>query len=121
MPKEELTNNRPGNYSHWHRERLPGWCFNTDGDWFEQRKKGDTLVVVAYIETIQIPLNSLPDEYPVWDSKINLAKEINDKMFIPCFFVWHYPDCSYFFIKRIGKDHYIMMKENDYINFIKGL
>ena len=121
MPQEDLTSNRPKNYSIWHRQ-LPFWCYQTDGDFFEQRKdKEGHLKAVAYIETIQIPEHSNPLDYPVWRSKKALAEQISGSMGISGYYVWHYPNCNIFFVQNVEKNNTIKMYENDYIEFIKRM
>ena len=122
MTKPEITNNRPKNYSIWHR-KLPDWCYMTDGDFFEQRKKGEMLVSVAYIETIEIddPYGG-NKTHPLWPSKKSLMFEIEEKMKIPAYIVWHNSTCDKFLVKRISD--YIeprKMSEREYNNFLMSL
>lgn len=119
MPLEDITNNRPSNYSLWRRSLRIGYC--TDGDWFEQKVIGNKLVIVAYIETIQIPNGKSPLDYPVWDSKVCLAEEISDKMNIPSYYIWHNKDCSHFFVQNSKSNKIIKMFENEYKQFIRNI
>lgn len=123
IPQNEITNFRPSNYSVWHRNNLPKDCFMTDGDWFEQRKdKYGNLKAVAYIETVQIPDNAHPYEYPIWTSKKYLAKEIELKMKVSSYFVWHTPDCNTFFVQDIfGMEPPHKMNADKYKEWLKGL
>jgi hypothetical protein len=121
MPQKEITNKRPTNYGYWHREKLSRWCYQTDGDFFEQRFNNEDLTAVAYIETVQIPTGTTPEQYPIWESKVALANEITKKMQIPGYFVWHYENCKIFFVQRIGTDYIMKLSENEYRNFIMGL
>jgi len=101
---------------------LPRWCFQTDGDWFEQRRTNGELHTVAYIETIQMPSDEKTfEDYPVWSSKKSLCLEIETKMRIPAYIVWHSPNCLIFFVQRITRDKPIKMTEKEYIAFIEGL
>lgn len=50
MPYEELTGQRPTDFSKWHRKRLPSFCALADGDWWEIRYSK----VVAFLETIRV-------------------------------------------------------------------
>jgi len=119
MPKEELTNNRPDNYSKWRRQQSINYC--TDGDWFEQRFIDDKLTVVAYIETINIPDGKTPVDFPIWKSKNALIKDIAEKMQIPCFVVWHTSDCKLFFVQKLGNGKPLKMYEKDYEMFLRGM
>jgi len=121
MPQNEITENRPPNYSKWHRENLPPDCFMTDGDWFEQRKHNGKLCAVAYIETVQIPKHKTYRGYPIWESKQALAEQIQEQMGIPSFFVWNTQDCKWFYVKGVGRDQIIKMNTIEYKNFIEGL
>lgn len=124
MPKEEVTNNRPSNYSQWRRKKGDAdlnFCYMTDGDWFEQRMVDGELVSVAYIETIQIPNVFVPENYPVWNSKIALIRDIHDKMGIPCFVVWHTSDCELFFVQKYPKKDYVKLDQKTFVAFIRGL
>ena len=120
-PEKEITGNRPSNYSQWHRT-LPKWCMMTDGDWFEQRWINGKITSVAYIETIQIgSVENANVEYPVWEHKERLCREIEEKMGIPVFVVWHTPDCKDFMVLRITETEPKRMDENEYIAFVKQL
>lgn len=119
MPQEEVTNNRPKNYSKFRRTLSFGYC--TDGDFFEQRVKDGELVAVAYIETIQIPNYADPKDYPVWDSKKALAEEIKNKMNIPAFYVYNIKSCNFFYIMPVGTDKILKLSKLEYINFLKHL
>ena len=123
MPGEELTNNRPKNYSSFRRyPNFPSYCFMTDGDFFEQRKWKDKLVTVAYFETIQIPEGCNPLDYPVWDSKKALLDDIGRKMRIPCFVVWHNSKCNVFYVMNWdSQDKIIKMYGDEYKRFIENL
>ena len=123
MPQDEITNNRPSNYSSYRRyPNFPKWCYMTDGDFFEQRFNDENqLAAVAYIETVQIPTGTKPDQYPIWKSKQSLTKEIAHKMGIPGYFVWHYPNCKIFFVQDVTTDYVMKLSENDYRFFIMGL
>lgn len=124
MPQEEITGGRPGNYSSWHRRVLPKDCYMTDGDWFEQRLKDGKLTAVAYIETIQVPSvdRAVKGEFPVWSSKKSLCSEIEEKMAIPSYVVWHNAECNDFLIARITElTNPKRMNEERYVIFLKGM
>lgn len=128
-PQNERTEERPANYSKWHRyPNLPHWCHHTDGDWFEQRKCEGEFPCVAYIETIELP----PDEpieraqydYPLWQSKGGLMDQVEQGMQIPCFVVRHTEDCSLFSVAQVTNKHEgraIVMNEDEYKDFIQNL
>ena len=121
-PLQEITGRRPTNYSAWHRRALPEWCKMTDGDWFEQRWRDGEFKSVAYIETIQVSIIDKANEYyPLWSSKRSLCLEIENKMKIPAYVVWHNPECTDFLVLRITKDKPMRMDEETYIQFIKNL
>lgn len=121
-PQEEITGERPSNYSRWHRRALPSWCSVTDGDWFEQRTKDGQFKAVAYIETIQVSVVDGADKaYPPWPSKMSLCKDIKNRMGIPVYVVWHSPRCDDFLVLKIGKTQAKRMNEQQYGEFIRGL
>ena len=127
-PQRELTGKRPGNYSAWHRDKLPKWCYHTDGDWFEQRLVNGKLVAVAYIETIEIPplfINNAQREYKLWPSKKALIADIYNRMGIPCFIVRHTADCTNFCVSRATSTgdeiEALVMNEANYIEWIQKL
>jgi len=122
-PLEEITGKRPTNYSKWHRPpTLPSWCYMTDGDWFEQRVRNGKLISVAYIETIEIDNPSEGDKtHPVWKSKKSLLLEIQEKMDIPSYIVWHNAECTDFLVLRISETKPKRMNQNEYKAFIKSL
>lgn len=128
-PLQEITGRRPTNYSTWHRRALPEWCKMTDGDWFEQRWRVSSrhrvhgeFKSVAYIETIQVSVvEGANERYPPWPSKQSLCLEIENKMKIPAYVVWHNPECTDFLVLRISEDKPVRMDEEAYIRFIKNL
>jgi len=121
-PLEEITGKRPTNYSVWHRKALPDWCKVTDGDWFEQRSKMGVFKSVAYIETIQVPkVDNADKNYPPWSSKKSLCIEIEEKMGIPAYVIWHNAECTDFLVLRITETKPKRMSDKEYIEFIKGL
>lgn len=121
-PQKEITGKRPTDYSKWHRGALPKEYFMTDGDWFEQRIKDEKLCSVAYIETIQVSIVDDADKnYPVWPSKESLCNEIEEKMGIPAYIVWHNSSCTDFLVLRITESNSKRMSQKEYIEFIKTL
>lgn len=121
-PIEEITDKRPTNYSRWHRKALPKECYMTDGDWFEQRVIGGELKSVAYIETIQVSSIAEADkDYALWPSKKSLTSEIEERMGIPAYVVWHNPECTDFLVLRITGTEAKRMNGQQYAEFIKGL
>jgi len=127
-PQRELTSKRPTNYSAWHRANLPDWCYNTDGDWFEQRVVSSELLPVAYIETIEVPplfIQRAQQEYPLWPSKKSLIQAIYNHMELPCFVVRHTSDCKTFCVSRITINGHeteaIIMTEEQYKNWVLNL
>ncbi len=127
-PQSEITNKRPTNYSKWHRANLPDWCYHTDGDWFEQRKKPAGLGTIACIETIEVPplfIHEAQDHYELWSSKRALLHDITQRMDIPCFVVRHTPDCKLFSLSRItpsGEEtEAIILDERKYVDFLISL
>lgn len=121
MPQEEITDKRPTNYSKWHR-KLPEWCYLTDGDWFEQRKKNGVFKSVAYVETVQVKeVENANINYPLWSSKMSLCKEIKAKANLPVFIVWHNAECTDFLVLKLGEITPKRMNEVEYKEFIKSL
>lgn len=102
----ELTHRRPSNYSTWHRYALKGErCYMTDGDWFEQRFRDGYFRSVAYIETIQVDIMSdVHIRYAPWRNKKALCLEIEKKMTIPAYVVWHNARCNDFMVLRITQN-----------------
>jgi hypothetical protein len=106
----------------WHRRALPDWCKVTDGDWFEQRVKNGEFKSVAYIETIQVPtVDRANENYPLWSSKRSLCLEIERKMGIPAYIVWHNAECNDFMVQRISETTPKRMSEEEYKQFIENL
>ena len=50
MTRNETTNERPTDYSSWHR-KLPSFCTAQDIDWIEYRTINDEVIPAAIIET----------------------------------------------------------------------
>lgn len=111
-------------YSDWHRKALPRWCYMTDGDWFERRTRDGEIKSVAYIETIGVPaptVDNADKDYSPWGAKRELCIEIEKKMGIPAYIVWHNKDCDDFLVLRVTETTPKRMNEKEYINFIEKL
>lgn len=138
MPQGELTGERPGNYSRWHRTKdrgpfqgTPGpsrTCYQCDGDWFELRDRygNGNLIVVAYIETIQTENVDDWTGYKVYPTKEKLGMAIHLQMRIPFFVVYHNAACTEFFVKGYstfkGKSNMrARYNQHQYIEFIESL
>lgn len=94
----------------------------TDGDWFEQRVRDEKLISVAYIETIEIDNPSEGDKtHPAWKSKKALLLEIQEKMGIPAYIVWHNAKCTDFLVLRTSENKPQKMNVDEYKEFIKSL
>jgi len=96
----------------------------TDGDWFEQRMRYGKVVTVAYIETIGVPkptVENADKEYEPWGLKPHLCREIEERMSIPSYIVWHNEDCTDFLVLRITETTPKRMNEEEYKEFIKNL
>lgn len=96
----------------------------TDGDWFEQRTKNGEFKSVAYIETIGVPAPTIENaniNYPPWRTKKELCLEIEKKMRIPAYVVWHNEDCNDFLVLRITEITPKRMNEEEYKQFIQSL
>ena len=125
-PIKEQTNNRPSNYSKWHRPpNLPNWCLLADGDWFEMRETGESIEPVACIETMEIGglfIKQAQQNYPLWKTKKYLLKEIQLRMNIPVYIVRHTSDCHLFAISRLTQDgdetSQLIYDENQYKKFL---
>lgn len=124
MPQDELTDARPTNYSKWHREKLPRWCYVTNGDWFEQRSIDGKLATIALIETIEVPggrnTETADKEFPIWQSKKALLENAEKEWNVPTFIVWHNPSCTEFLVQRIGQPP-VKMNEQEYRAFLMNL
>lgn len=137
-PQTEFTDKRPTNYSVWHRyPTLPRWCYQTDGDWFEQRVRNGKLQSVAYVETIQITsLDNVDMDktirriqgqrtdnngYVPFRSKVSLCLEIQERMEVPAYVVWHNAECTDFLVLRITETSARRMSGREYIEWIKRL
>lgn len=125
MPREELTNNRPLNYSHWHRT-LGKRYYALDADWFEMRGEKGELCIVAIIETMQIPdskLEKANKNYPLTKFKANAYRIIVNSIspHVPFFTVWHNKECSRFLVFDYDKETLMLYEEREYVQFIKSL
>jgi hypothetical protein len=121
LPQEEQTNNRPKAYSKWHRDMLPSWCYQTDGDFFEQRLIDGVLQTVAYIETIQIekPWERY-DQYPLWSSKESLITDIAARGW-KSYVVYHNKSCSEFTVVKWRPRGIRKFNVDEYIRWVKSL
>lgn len=94
----------------------------TDGDWFEQRIRNGELQAVAYIETMQVPnVKDAHINYKPWTSKQKLCQEIQEKMHIPAYYVWHNLECTDFLVLKTDETTPKRMTEKQYVLFLKTL
>ena len=113
MSKREITGKRPLNYSRFHREQLPPWCYMTDLDSIEWR---DSRGIVALIETADI--HSRCDRR--W--QMNVIRELSCRADIPAYFVRYDQECRIFLVERIDRLGFQkVMDRNQYIKFIREL
>jgi len=126
MPQEERTLSRQASldFSLWHRSQLPEWCYMTDGDFFEQRGKqpDGNLVSICCWETIRINNIAEAPTYHIWPSKLALGLEIEKKMRIPYYVVFHTPALTQFYVFRPSSgERRGPLTESEFINFVKSL
>lgn len=150
MPFEELTGQRPTDFSRWHRKRLPDYCALADGDWWEIRYGK----VVAFLETIKVGENNLiaagewfdkdpwlenwyskdDPRYPLWPAKkvmLNFLLDLLTKRTppLPVYIIYHtplwleggMPHISRFKVLRWGRDWFQTLNEAQFIEWEKTL
>lgn len=106
-PSDEITNQRPSDFSIWHRKALPKRCRLADGDFFEVRENK----VVAIEETIMIHSDKLDGvgswiltdpwlknwyptndkRYPLWETKKVVLNYLIGVTRLPFFIIYHTP------------------------------
>lgn len=119
MTRNETSNERPTDYSKWHR-KLPDYCMAQDVDWVEYRTINDELTPVAIIETGRW------DRTRFKDAQIIISKQIAEKLNIPIYFVEYFideSDCknNRFKVKKLKEGDEIILNNREYGEFIKGL
>lgn len=108
MPNDEITGQRPSNFSRWHRLKLPSSCALADVDWAEVRYGH----VVAFLETIEISLGDIGQagewikndpwlhswypnydkRYPLWETKKVIFNYLLAVCKMPLYVIYHTPD-----------------------------
>jgi len=125
MPvREEKYNNRPSEYSTWHRT-LDKKCKTMDADWIEYRYDGRG--IVAFIETARKPddvkLCDLMDRK--LEFEVAVLFEIQTKMRVPCYVVWHTEDLTTFYVCTILSSMQLYIwktwSKKEYAEFIEKL
>ena len=120
MTRNETTNERPTDYSKWHRA-LPDYCMAQDVDWVEYRSINEELIPVAIIET------GRKDRTRFKDAQIIISKQIAKALDVPIFFVEYYIDekdykNNRFIVKKLDDTNKVITLNNhEYSEFIKGL
>jgi len=120
MTRNETTNERPTDYSQWHRT-LPDWCMAQDVDWVEYRTINEELTPVAIIETGRWNRTRFKD------AQIEISKKVAIALNIPVYFVEYFIDekdykNNRFKVKKIDSDNdEIILTNHEYSEFIKGL
>ena len=117
MSRKEITNERPTDYSKWHREKLPAFCLAQDVDWIEYRKFGEIVKPVAIIETGRWDRTKF-----IGNQRI-ISQYIAKKLDVPCFFVEYHINNgnSVFKVLELLENKERIMSELEYKNFIMGL
>ena len=109
MTKLEKTGKRDLRYSGWHREKLPYWCYCTDLDFIEVRRKEDgALHLVAFIE-VKGPSGGLTDFQKF------VFEELAKLSGVPFYAVTHNADMTEFIVDER------VMTEGEYIEWVKKL
>ena len=115
MSRNEITSERPTDYSKWHRT-LSDVCKVQDVDWVEYRIIDGEPVIKAIIETGRW------DRTKFIGNQIKVTKIIADALGVPCYFVEYSIDKQVFKVKELKDDtSERIMSETEYRNFIEGL
>jgi len=112
VSRREVTGKRPLEYSKFHREHLPRWCYMTDIDAVEWREGRG---IVALIETADI--RSKCDR----DWQLRVLKELSRRSGIPAYFVRHDRECTIFVVERLDGPGYWVMNREEYKRFLREL
>jgi len=117
MTKPEYTGKRSLDYSLWHREKLPSWCYTIDIDWVEIRGNK----IVAIIETKDIRARNLNN----W--RIDKMLQIANALGVPCYVIHHNlaiakePKEKSFRVMDLRTNITKIYNEEQYIEFLKQL
>lgn len=122
MSRNEITNERPTDYSKWHRT-LPNYCKAQDIDWIEYRIKDEEPTPVAIIETGRWNRSNFVG------NQILITRGIAEKLGIPVYFVEYSIDKknydkNVFKIQNLDdlyENNTRIMSNVEYSNFIKQL
>ena len=115
ISNKENTNERPTDYSKWHREFLPSFCYMQDIDCIEYRVIKDEIVPVAIIETGRW------DRVKFTDTQKKIVMYIADRLNIPVYFVEYFIDGvnNKFKVDNLTNDkNSIILRNDEYINFL---
>lgn len=118
-PQDEIRYRRPLTYSLWHRKALPPHCYMSDGDWFELRIRNGEMKIVAYFETIELPVMRSIDQLPLWDITKGVALAVSKQFHIPVYIVWYNQACTTFIVESLPSNLRQKFSEEEYISFLK--
>jgi hypothetical protein len=123
MVAPERWGNRPSEYSEWHRT-LSEKCLVMDADWIEYRvNKGIVAVIETALKPSNIKLCDLMDRKLKFEVKVLF--ELQTKLKVPCYVVWHTEDLSTFYICTILSNYQLYLwktlGKKEYVSFIEQL
>ena len=130
MTREEVTNNRPSDYSNWRRNTNFGNVINVDdmlvrnGLWLESNYDNKVLCFIEDIQTERtiknIDWETVVEEK---DPHVPILRNISERSNIPTYVVYHNCwnlDHKFFKIFDITSEENILVNEDQYIDFIKN-
>lgn len=117
--KKEITGKRTLNFSRFHREKLPSWCYCTDLDFIEVRSKGTAdgaIEIRAFLE-VKGPTSNLTK----FQQKV--FAELSRVSNVPSYIVRHNEELTSFLVREISYNPSATkkMSREEFIEWVKSL
>jgi len=113
MTRERVRPEPLSVFYEWHVENMPSWYTKIDADYVgyidpyrfpEHAYKPYIIMELIHIRNREKWGSDAPSKYPIHNHKKHTYEEIDERIDVPVYVMWHPSACDEFIIKRLGDD-----------------
>jgi hypothetical protein len=103
-----------GEFSEWHRNKMPSWYKWIDADYVgyldPQRHPNHAYEPYIVLELIHVRNRSkwgknVNENYPLHSHKEEFYKALHEQLKLPVYIVWHPSECDEFVVRKLDEEH----------------